>query len=154
MAAPRNVNARIWRGEIPLKSLYTVGLGGQIFFRALKDSGEIMGTRCSACDQMYVPARVFCERCFAELSEQVPVGPEGTLVSFTFCYLDRDGRRLAEPEALALVRLDGATMVMLHRLLRASDPAQVRLGARVRVVVRPKRQRVGSILDIEGFELL
>ncbi len=154
MTTPRNVDARIWRGQIPLRSVYTAGVGGQIFCRALKDRGEIVGTRCPACDQVYVPARLFCERCFAELEEQVAVGPEGVLVSFTVCHRDRDGRPLATPEALALVRLDGATTVMLHRLLKVTDPSRARVGARVRAVVRPRRQRTGSILDIAGFELV
>jgi uncharacterized OB-fold protein len=154
MRGLRNIDARVWRGEIPLASVYTAGVGGERFFRALKTRGEILGTRCPACDQVYVPARLFCERCFAELDETVAVGPEGTLASFTLCSIDRDGRRLEPPEAFALVRLDGATTVMLHRLLGVTDAAQVTPGARVRVVVRPKRERTGSIVDIEGFALV
>lgn len=145
---------RTWRGGIPLQSLYTAGLGGQIFFKALKERGEIVGTRCQACKQVYVPARAFCERCFAELSEQVKVKPQGTLMSFTLSHYDRDGKRMDAPDALALVRLEGATTVLLHRLLKVSDPAKVSIGARVRAVIRPKAKRTGSILDIEGFELV
>ena len=29
-----------WRGEIPIESLYTAGIGGQRFFKALKEKGE------------------------------------------------------------------------------------------------------------------
>ncbi len=145
---------RTWRGGIPLQSLYTAGLGGQVFFKALKERGEIVGTRCQACKQVYVPARAFCERCFAELTDQVKVKPEGTLTSFTFSHYDRDGRRMEKPDALGLVRLEGATTVLLHRLLKVSDPGKVSIGARVRAVIKPKAKRTGSILDIEGFELL
>ncbi|MBI2957051.1 MAG: Zn-ribbon domain-containing OB-fold protein [Acidobacteria bacterium] len=145
---------RVWPGGIPLESLYTAGVGGQIFLRALKERGELVGTRCAACAQVYVPARAFCERCFAELSEEVAVKPEGTLVSFTFSYFDHDGRRLETPQALALVRFEGATTVFLHRLLKVSDPEQVESGARVRAVIKPKAKRSGSILDVEGFELI
>jgi uncharacterized OB-fold protein len=143
----------VWPGEIPLQSFYTAGLGGQIFFEALKKRGELVGTRCEPCKQVYVPARAFCERCFAELTEPVKVKLEGTLASFTFCHLDRDGRRLPKPLALALVRLEGATTLMLHYLLKVSDPVAVKIGARVKAVVKPKAQRTGSILDIEGFIL-
>lgn len=154
MKTPKNIETRAWRGEIPLESLYTAGLGGQIFFRALKERGEIVGTRCEPCKQVYVPARAFCERCFAELSEEVKVKPEGTLVSFTFSYWDCDARRLDPPLALATVQLDGATTVFLHRLLKVTDPARVRIGARVKAVIKPKAKRTGSILDIEGFQLV
>lgn len=153
MKTPKNVDTRIWRGEIPLESLYTAGRGGQIFFQALKERGEFVGTRCGPCKQVYVPARAFCERCLAELTAQVTVEPEGTLTSFTFSHLDRDAHQLAEPQALALVQLDGATTVFLHRLLKVKDPSKVQIGARVRTVLKPKAKRTGSLLDIEGFRL-
>lgn len=145
---------RVWRGGIPLESLYTAGLGGQVFFRTLKERGELVGTRCALCKQVYVPARAFCERCFAELTEEVKVKPEGTVASFTLSYFDRDGRRKETPDALALVQLECATTVMLHRLLKVTRPDQVRIDARVRAVIKPKAKRTGSILDIEGFELI
>jgi hypothetical protein len=144
----------VWRGSIPLTSLYTAGRGGQIFFKALKERGELVGTRCPPCKQVYVPARAFCERCFAELTETVVVKPQGTLASFTMSHFDRDRRPLSKPQALALVRLDGATTLMLHCLLKVSDPSKVAIGSRVRVVFKPRAKRTGSILDIEGFELV
>ena len=58
------------------------GAGGQIFFQALKQKGEIVGSRCAPCAQVYVPARRFCERCFGELTEQVKVGPDGTVTIY------------------------------------------------------------------------
>lgn len=152
-AAASTGTAGVWLGSIPLESFYTAGLGGQIFFQALKELGEFVGTRCKPCKQVYVPARVFCERCFSELSEEVKVKAEGTLASFTFSFFDRNGTRLAEPTVLGLVKLDGATTVLLHRLLKVDDPARVRIGARVKAVVKSKADRTGSILDIEGFVL-
>jgi uncharacterized protein len=143
-----------WRGEIPIRSLYTPGLGGQIFFAALKKKGQLVGTRCDTCVEVYLPARRFCERCFAELTEEVPVKPEGIVKSFTFCNVDHDGKQLKPPLALALAQLDGATTLLLHRLLDVTDPARVSIGSRVRAVIKPKAQRSGSILDIEGFRLL
>src|SRR3990172_778561 len=150
-AAPARIP--VWKGAIPLQSFYTAGLGGQFFFEALKNRGELVGTCCEPCRQVYVPARAFCERCFAELTEPVKVKPQGTLASFTFCSLDHDGRPLSKPLALALVRLEGATTLMLHYLLKVSDPADVKIGAPVKAVIKPKLERTGSILDIEGFML-
>jgi uncharacterized OB-fold protein len=143
-----------WRGEIPIQSLYTPGLGGQIFFKALKNKGELVATRCDTCAQVYLPARRFCERCFAELTQEVRVKPEGVVRSFTFCNMDHDHRRLKQPLALALAQLEGATTFLLHRLLDVSDPAQLFIGSRVEVVIKPKAKRTGSILDIEGFRLI
>jgi len=140
-----------WRGAIPIESLYTAGVGGQMFFKALKERGEIVGTRCAPCSQVYVPARCFCERCFAELTEKVKLKPEGAVQSFSYSYLDHQGRRLKQPLVSALVQLEGATTVMLHRLLEVKDPSRISIGSRVKAVIKPKGKRTGSILDIEGF---
>jgi uncharacterized OB-fold protein len=145
---------RTWPGQIPIESVYTAGIGGQLFFSALKERGALVGTRCGPCAQVYVPARSFCERCFGELSEEVTLPPHGRLKSFTVCYIDHDGNRLKQPSVLGLMQLEGATTVLLHRLLGVDDPAQVQIGSRVEVVIKPKKKRTGSILDIEGFKLV
>jgi uncharacterized OB-fold protein len=145
---------RAWPGEIPLTSLYTVGTGGQIFFGALKAQGKLVGTRCRSCEQVYVPSRSFCERCFAELKEQVEVKRTGRLVSYTLCYVDHDGARLRRPVALGLVQLEGATTVILHYLLGVNGPTDVKMGCRVEAMIKPKAKRIGSILDIEGFRVV
>ncbi|MGH7774269.1 MAG: Zn-ribbon domain-containing OB-fold protein, partial [Candidatus Binatia bacterium] len=149
----KNADTRAWPGEIPIQSFYTAGVGGQIFFKALKERGELVGTRCKPCNQVYLPARLFCERCFAELTEEVQVKPQGTVISFTICYSDHDDKPLPKPMALALVQLDGATTFLLHRLLKVKKPSEVRIGSRVDIVLKPKAKRTGSILDIEGFRL-
>lgn len=148
------IEQRGWPGEIPLTSLYTAGTGGQIFFRALKMQGKLIATRCSPCRQVYLPARSFCERCFAELGEQVEVKRTGRLVSYTICYVDRDGARLDHPETLALVQLEGATTYFLHRLLGVSNSGKIKIGGDVEAVIRAKAKRTGSILDIEGFRVV
>jgi uncharacterized OB-fold protein len=149
MSGPRS-----WPGEIPVTSLYTAGTAGQAFFEALKNRGEILATRCDACQQTYVPARAFCERCFAELKKQVVVGPGGSIRSVAGASVDRDGQALAKPEVWALVQLDGATTVLLHRLLGVRDASTVKIGEKVEAVVKPKAQRSGSILDIAGFRVV
>jgi uncharacterized OB-fold protein len=150
----RKTKTNKWRGEIPIASLYTAGVGGQIFFKALKERGELVGTRCGPCNQVYVPARRFCERCFGELTEEIKVEPEGTVKSFSISYMDHQNRRLKRPLASALVQLDGATTVLLHRLLDVKDASRVTIGSSVEAVIKPKAKRTGSILDIEGFRLI
>lgn len=140
--------------EIPIQSLHTAGVAGQKFLSALKERGELVGTRCSACAQVYLPARLYCERCFGELTEDVRVKPEGIIKSFTFACLDRNNKRLEPPLALALVQLDGASTLFLHRLLDASEASQIAIGDRVSMVLRPEAERIGSVLDIRGFRVM
>ena len=139
--------ARTVHGELPVAFHYTPGLGNTAFFEALRDRGVLLGSRCEACDYTYLPARVFCERCFAELAADTECGPGGVLESFTVCHVDIDGEPLEEPVALGLIKLDGASTVLMHRLI-GTDVWQI--GARVDAVIKP--EATGSILDLEGFE--
>jgi uncharacterized OB-fold protein len=141
-------------GDLPVRHRYTPGVAGEIFFTALRDRGVVLGSRCGACRYTYVPARSFCERCFAELAPDVEVGPGGELVSFTIAFVDVDGEPLEEPQTFGLVRLDGADAVLLHRVLDPAGEEPLEVGERVEVVFTPEAERTGSILDIEGYQVL
>jgi uncharacterized protein len=134
-------------GELSVSFRYTPGVGNSAFFEALRDRGVFLGSRCEDCDVTYLPARIFCERCLAELEPSVECGPEGELLSWTLVRVDVDDRPLDAPVRYGLVRLDGADTVLLHLLLDLDrDPS---IGMRVRAVLAPDRE--GSILDVEGF---
>jgi uncharacterized OB-fold protein len=106
----------------------------------------LLGSRCEACAYTYLPARIFCERCFAGLTADTECGPGGTLESFTVGHVGIDGEPLDEPATIGLVRLDNADTVLMHRLV-GDGPWQI--GGRVDAVVRA--ERTGSIVDVEGF---
>lgn len=142
--------ARAWRGEIPIRSRYTYGLAGEKFFREIMDNARFVGTRCSECDFTYVPPTIYCERCFSRLDEWVEVGREGAVQSFTVLRVALGGSPLAEPEVMALIQLDGADSVLVHRLGDV-DLDDLRIGMRVKAVFKPKKERQGSILDILHF---
>jgi uncharacterized OB-fold protein len=134
-------------GELSVAFRYTPGVGNTAFFEALRDRGVFLGSRCDRCAVTYLPARIFCERCLAELQPSVECGPEGELVSWTVARVDVDGRPLDPPILAGLIKLDGADTVLLHPLVGfVGDP---RSGARVRAVLASARE--GSILDVEGF---
>jgi uncharacterized protein len=134
-------------GELSVSFRYTPGVGNTAFFEALRDRAVFLGSRCEDCGVTYLPARIFCERCLAELEPSLECGPEGELVSWTRVRVDVDDHPLDRPVTYGLVRLDGADTVLLHRLLdTGGEPA---IGDRVRAVLVPNRE--GSILDLEGF---
>lgn len=149
MTADASAHVRRWPGRMPVRHRYTPGIAGERFLTALRDRGVILGSRCAACRFTYVPARLFCPRCFDELTADVEAGPGGTLVSTTLVHVDADGRRLARPVALGLVRLDGADTTIVHFLLDAGELPAV--GGRVEAVLRPPEERGAAILDIAGF---
>jgi uncharacterized protein len=134
-------------GELSVSFRYTPGVGNTAFFEALRDRGVFLGSRCGSCEVTYVPARVFCERCLAELTPDTECGPSGELLSWTVVRLDVDDRPLDQPVTYGLIRLDGADTTFLHRLVDLNGgPA---IGDRVTAVLADTRD--GSILDIEGF---
>ncbi|MBM4429237.1 MAG: Zn-ribbon domain-containing OB-fold protein [Chloroflexi bacterium] len=145
-----NKDARAWCGEIPLQSRYTYGLAGENFFREILENARFMGTRCSKCHFTYVPPTIYCERCLSKLEEWVEVSTEGVVQSFTVLLVAPDGSPLDEPEVLALVQLDGADSMLVHRLGKV-DWDELAIGMRVKAVFKPPRKREGSISDIVHF---
>ena len=81
--------------------------------------------------------------------ELTEVGPEGTVVSWSWMPEPLEGQPLAGPFAWALIRLDGADTTMLHAV-DAGSAAAMRTGLRVRP--RWAERPAGSIRDITCFE--
>ena len=144
----RVTDLRAWPGDFPVSHLYTMGIAGERFFRELKDSGRILGTHCAACDYVHLPPSIFCPRCFAALDEWKEVGPQGTVRAVTIAHHGVEGEPLDPPETLALVQMDGADDLLLHRVGGAQD---IQIGARVEAVFEDPAERTGSILDIRHF---
>jgi acetyl-CoA C-acetyltransferase len=146
---PRYEPPRSVDGRIPIQHRYTAGVANKVFFEALRDRGVFLGSRCDSCRITYVPPRMFCERCFGELSADVECGPAGTLESFTIGHVDVNGDPLERPQPLGLVRLDGADTVLMHRVIENDE--RLEIGSRVEAVL--SAERTGSILDLEGFRV-
>jgi uncharacterized OB-fold protein len=142
---------KVWQGEMQVTNRYTFGLAGERFFREIKEAGRILGTHCNNCEQTYVPAAIFCERCLDELDEWVDVGTSGEIVTFTHLFVNHDGTSRSEPETVAFIKFgDGG---LIHRL-KLKDSQQVEIGMFAEAIFKPIAEREGSILDIQHFELL
>lgn len=139
-----------WHGDIPVYGQYTFGIAGERFFRDIKDKGRIMGAKCAACNLVYVPPRIYCERCFGELAEWLEIPNRGVVHTFTVAHADLDGNRLKEPIVVALVKFDGVYGGLVHRLGEV-EPDKVTIGMAVEMMLKPKAERTGSILDINYF---
>jgi uncharacterized OB-fold protein len=144
-------DAKVWYDNMPIESLYTVGIAGEKFFRAIKDRGAIMGTVCPTCDLTYLPPMMYCERCFAELEEWVEVGTKGTVYTYTILGVSLEDSPLEEPELLALIKMEGIHGGLVHRLGEVL-PERVEIGMAVEAVFKPQKEREGSILDIKYFK--
>lgn len=145
-----DIKAKRWEGEIPVHYLYTFGLAGEKFFREVKERGTFVGTRCEKCQVTYVPPRIYCERCFAELGQYIDVGTRGRVETFTVCHEAADGTRLAKPQIVACVRIDGTDGGLVH-CLSGVKPGEVRIGMQVEAVLALPAKRTGGLGDILSF---
>lgn len=143
--------ARVWYGTMPVEFLYTAGEAGERFFQTLRRKGTFATTHCEECALTYLPPRVYCERCFADLSQTwSEVAPVGRVHSYTLVHIDREGRPRPRPEIVAIVRIDGTDGGLVSRLIDVK-PEDVRLETPVRAVLAPPRKRRGTITDLLGF---
>lgn len=121
-------------------------------FAVLREEGRLEGVRCPACRRVYLPPRPLCGNCRREMHDWVPVGLEGTVEAFSVVYLPildpARGEPRPVPYGMALVRLDGADTALNHYLAE-TDLARMRIGIRVRAVLREPRQ--GNMGDILHF---
>jgi uncharacterized OB-fold protein len=143
-------HALAWKDDMRITGRYSAGIAGERFFRTIKDEAQFVGTRCDACDLVYVPAAMFCERCFAELDEWVGVPNQGHIFTFTVLFRDLDDQPLEEPRVLAYVKLDGCDGGLVH-YLGELEVDEVYIGLEVEAVFKDAEEREGSILDIAYF---
>ena len=137
------------RAPLEIEFDYTRSLGPVLSqFMAALAGRRILGAR-GADGRVHAPPFEYDPVSAEPPSELVPVGPEGTVVSWSWMPEPLAGQPLAEPFAWALIRLDGADTAMLHAV-DAGSAAAMRTGLRVRP--RWAARPAGGIRDIACFE--
>ena len=56
------------------------------FLLYLRDQQKIMGTKCSICGRVYIPARSVCLECHEDMEEWIEVSKSGVLETYTIVY--------------------------------------------------------------------
>ena len=146
---PREI--KHWMGHMECDYSYTYGIAGEKFFKEIKENARIMGTRCKKCGLVYVPPRLFCERCFEKLDEWVKVSKKGKIHTYSVAYIDVDGTKLKKPIIWAMVKIDKVHGGLVHKLSEV-NPEKVKIGMHVEAVFKEKKERIGSMLDIKYFK--
>jgi len=141
-----NFDLTSWKGEIPIHYLYTYGVAGEKFFKEIKDNARLMGTKCPECDIIYLPARMYCERCFAKLEEWLEVSTKGYIYSYTVSYACPDGSLHKEPHVIAFVKIEGIEGGIVN-ILKDVNPKDVKIGMPVKIEF--EKERKGGIFDIK-----
>lgn len=150
----KNVENIYWYPEentFPVRNRYTAGIAGQKFFEEIKNNAKIVGTKCSKCNLTYVPAKMYCERCFVDLEEYTDVGVQGEIFTYTVSHIDRANNKKEQPTVIAAIKI--ADGIIVH-LVGECKPEEVKIGQKVEAVFKPKKSRTGSIQDIVYFKPL
>ena len=114
-----------------------------------------MGTKCTQCGKVFVPARTFCPVCLSDMAEWVEVKPEGEILTWTFVSAKYYGQVKDPPYIIATIKLVG-TDCGFHHFIGGFDLTDVKkirqklkTGAKVKAVWRPEKK--AEILDIAYF---
>ncbi len=146
---PRKIRHQI--GNMEADYIYTAGVAGERFYIALRDEEKLLATSCEKCNITYMPPRLYCDQCFAELSNFAEVPSTGVIESYTITYFDRDGEPLPEPEILAFVKIDKTDGGLIHRIGKVK-PESLKIGSKVTAVFEVKTKRQGALTDIKYFK--
>ena len=144
-------------GEMEQPFRWSAGSYGSRFLTEIRDNKKFWGIKCPKCGKVYVPIRSVCGPCYTEMTELVPLGDEGTLITFSvvsFGFVDPStGLQRPVPYGYAVIQLDGADSYLIH-FIDETDPEKMKPGMRVRAVFEDDGKRTGSMLDIKHFSLI
>lgn len=146
---PRKIRHQI--GDMECDYIYTAGVAGERFYIALRDEEKLLATHCDNCNITFMPPRMYCDKCFAELANFMEVPSIGVIESYTITYFDRDGQPLPDPEVLAFVKIDKTNGGLIHRIGEIK-PESLKIGTKVTAVFRAKNERKGALTDIKYFK--
>jgi len=120
---------------VRLHYMHTASPGETAYLRGLAEH-RLLGQRCGVCGQVYVPPRGTCPADGVPTSEEVELPESGTVTTFCIVNVGYPGQKdqgFTPPYVAAAVLLDGADIAFQHLVL-GCDPAEVRMGMRVRAV--------------------
>jgi uncharacterized protein len=134
---------------VRLSYQHTASPGESVFLRGLAE-GRLVGQRCPACGQVYIPPRRSCPADGVPCSGEVELPDTGTVSTFCIVNFPYPGQRIPPPFVAASVVLDGADIAFQHLIL-GCPPDEVRMGMRVRAVWKPRSEWGMSLQNISHF---
>ncbi len=128
--------------------LYTLrhGANSRHFLGFLE--GKIYGTRCPKCGDKFFPPRINCWNlnCNMQETEWVELKPEGIVHTFTIAGWSGRSSLKHLPFVLAYGVIDGCKTAVANDLF-GLEPWDAEFNMPIKVVFKPKAERVGAITD-------
>jgi hypothetical protein len=128
-----------------------------LWYRNRAGRYRLEGTRCTNCGEKFFPPRtgLICPACHARAMEPYQCAQAGEIVAVALDDMGFPAIGYGDtmPRIQAIVRLDDGIHLMVD-IIRAADPAEVQIGARVKMVLRKhKREDTGAWVYGYGFVL-
>lgn len=120
------------------------------FFTMPDDPAEaprLLGSRCAACGEHFFPRRVVCAKCLEVGCDDVELGPDGTLWTWTYVYFPLFGSRRAEDGGYGVGQVDLPEGPRVQCVLRG-EPGDFAIGMPMRLELETLRE------DGEGREVV
>lgn len=128
--------------------LYTIrhGANSPLFLGFLE--GKLMATRCPNCGDKFFPPRTVCWNldCNLAATEWVELAPAGHVHTFTIAGWSGRSSLKRLPFVLAYCIIDGCKTAIANEL-HGIDPWDAEFDMPVKVVFKPKEERLGAITD-------
>ncbi|MEM1610449.1 MAG: Zn-ribbon domain-containing OB-fold protein [Sulfolobales archaeon] len=125
---------------------YTPGSIGLRWLEGIK-RGSILAALCDKCGLKYMPPKIYCPRCFSEVTQLIEISGKPYLASYSIIYRDFDGKPLEEPVIIGFIRFEGVEGGLIHYI--KAQPDRISIGMKLEPIFKSERR--GSITDIEYF---
>ncbi len=79
------------------------------FFTIPDDPAEpprLLGSRCQACGEVFYPRRFVCAKCLHEGSDDIELGPRGTLYTWTYVHVPLFAKKDGSVDAYGVGQID------------------------------------------------
>ena len=142
-----------WPGDMQADYLYPSGIAGDKFFKHIKEKDSFLASKCSKCNKVFFPPRMYCEDCFCEIpdKEWFDVPASGTVKLFTIAKINTYGIKLEKPRVVGFINIDKTDGAILG-IIETDNQDEDLHGIKVEAVFKPKNKREGTLKDILYFK--
>jgi hypothetical protein len=105
-----------------------------LYWRLQKQKYNLIGTRCTTCNNVYFPPKSFCPECRRKgKTEPFKFSGRGKIVTYTIIRVPPEGFEKNTPYAVAIIELDEGTRISGQIV---GDISNVGIGKKVETVFR------------------
>lgn len=72
----------------------------------LADAPRLLGSRCQSCGEVFYPRRFVCAKCLHEGTDDVELGPRGTLYTWTYVHVPLFAKKDGSVDAYGVGQID------------------------------------------------